>query len=124
MQTKTLVAILASAITVSAYPIPFIQPNVYQETISTQYTAADGFADCQGKGLGDFVCWANEDARSYGKMGALELSKTLFHGCEMDMANATCAERAMETPLRLLIKGPAFCCKDDPFVSAHVPWNG
>jgi hypothetical protein len=78
MQITTLtLALLSTAAVVSAHPAPLVRPAVTQEPVSAPYTAGDAYNDCQAKGLGDFVCWANEDAKSYGRMGSSELSMSL-----------------------------------------------
>ncbi len=74
MHIKTLALALVSATAVSAHPPHLMRPAAVQEPVSAPYTAGDAYSDCQGKGLGDFVCWANEDAKSYGKMGSSDLS--------------------------------------------------
>ncbi|KIW02586.1 uncharacterized protein PV09_06036 [Verruconis gallopava] len=105
MQFAALALALFWATSVSASPARIPQPVAAQEVVSTPYTAGDAFHDCQGKGLGDFVCWANEDARSYGKMSASELKKL------------------SEVPMREIIKGPAFCCKHDPFFNLGFDYD-
>jgi hypothetical protein len=74
MQIKALTLTLISTVAVLANPVYIPKSAVIQEPVSAPYTAGDAYSDCQGKGLGDFVCWANEDAKSYGKMGTSELS--------------------------------------------------
>jgi hypothetical protein len=74
MHIKTLALGLISTTAVSAHPAHSVRPGAVQEHISAPYTAGDAYNDCQGKGLGDFVCWANEDAKSYGRMGSSDLS--------------------------------------------------
>lgn len=63
------------------------------------YTALHAYLNCQAAAAGEYVAWSDVESGTHGLLSANDLLKQ------------------DETPLRDLVKGPAYCCRSDPFVS-------
>ena len=103
--TLAVQATLLAGRPVTAHPSFSTGQEALQENLTAPYTAHDAFLDCQAKDLGEYVCWADPNAKavttgwaSAGKMDASELKKL------------------GQTPMREVVNVPVFCCREGTVV--------